>query len=103
MGGIRQFYVALEKEERKIDTLCDLLETLEFTQAIIYCNTRRKVDAIADQLSKRDFTISIIHTELGHREPHLAIRDFQTRSSRVLISTDLPAMDVRQKLRCSLV
>merc|ERR1712059_31370 len=24
MGGIRQFYVAIEKEEWKLDTLCDL-------------------------------------------------------------------------------
>merc|ERR1712203_1008769 len=40
LEGIRQFYVALEKEDWKIDTLCDLYETLTITQAIIYCNTR---------------------------------------------------------------
>merc|ERR1712045_689029 len=44
LEGIRQFYVAVEKEDWKIDTLCDLYETLTITQAIIYCNTRRKVD-----------------------------------------------------------
>src|SRR5262245_47198483 len=32
-GGIRQFYVAIEKEEWKLDTLCDLYETLTITQA----------------------------------------------------------------------
>ena len=31
--GIRQFYVAIEKEEWKLDTLCDLYETLTITQA----------------------------------------------------------------------
>ena len=40
LEGIRQFYVAIEKEEWKLDTLCDLYETLTITQAIIYCNTR---------------------------------------------------------------
>ena len=35
-NSIRQFYVAIEKEEWKIDTLCDLYETLTITQAIIY-------------------------------------------------------------------
>merc|ERR1712050_429881 len=39
LEGIRQFYVAIEKEEWKLDTLCDLYETLRITQAIIYCNT----------------------------------------------------------------
>ena len=29
--GIRQFYVAIEKEEWKLDTLCDLYETLTIT------------------------------------------------------------------------
>merc|ERR1712039_846239 len=61
LEGIRQFYVAIEKEEWKLDTLCDLYETLTITQAIIYCNTRRKVDFLADQLTKRDFTISTMH------------------------------------------
>merc|ERR1719193_494876 len=42
LDGIRQFYVSVEKEEWKLDTLCDLYETLTITQAIIYCNTRKK-------------------------------------------------------------
>merc|ERR1712085_209831 len=36
--------ILVKKEEWKLDTLCDLYETLTITQAIIYCNTRRKVD-----------------------------------------------------------
>ena len=43
LEGIRQFYIAIEREDWKLDTLCDLYETLTITQAIIYCNTRRKV------------------------------------------------------------
>ena len=40
--GIKQFFVAVEKEEWKFDTLCDLYDTLTITQAVIFCNTRRK-------------------------------------------------------------
>ena len=43
LDGIRQFYVAIDLEEWKLDTLCDLYETLTITQAVIFCNTRRKV------------------------------------------------------------
>jgi translation initiation factor 4A len=98
LEGIRQFYVAIEKEEWKLDTLCDLYETLTITQAIIYCNTRRKVDFLADQLSKRDFTISTMHAELDQKERDLVMREFRSGSSRVLISTDLLArgIDVQQ-------
>jgi len=98
LEGIRQFYVAIEKEEWKLDTLCDLYETLTITQAIIYCNTRRKVDFLADQMSKRDFTISTMHAELDQKERDLIMREFRSGSSRVLISTDLLArgIDVQQ-------
>jgi len=98
LEGIRQFYVAIEKEEWKLDTMCDLYETLTITQAIIYCNTRRKVDFLADQLTKRDFTISCMHADLDQKERDLVMREFRSGSSRVLISTDLLArgIDVQQ-------
>lgn len=32
LEGIRQFYVAVEQEQWKLDTLCDLYETLTITQ-----------------------------------------------------------------------
>jgi len=98
LEGIRQFYVAIEKEEWKLDTLCDLYETLTITQAIIYCNTRRKVDFLADQMSKRDFTVSTMHADLDQKERDLIMREFRSGSSRVLISTDLLArgIDVQQ-------
>jgi len=43
LEGIKQFFVAVEKEEWKFDTLCDLYDTVTITQAVIFCNTRRKV------------------------------------------------------------
>jgi superfamily II DNA/RNA helicase len=64
LEGIRQFYVAIEKKDWKLDTLYDLYETLTITQAMIYCNTRVKVDFLADQATKRDFTVLTMHAEL---------------------------------------
>merc|ERR1712183_657475 len=92
------FYVACEKEEWKLDTLCDLYATMTITQAIIYVNTRRKVDFLADQLSRRDFTVSTMHAALDQTERDLVMREFRSGSSRILISTDLPArgIDVQQ-------
>jgi hypothetical protein len=37
LEGIKQFYIAVEREDWKLETLCDLYETLTITQAIIYC------------------------------------------------------------------
>lgn len=58
LEGIKQFYISIQKEEWKFETLCDLYETLTITQAVIFCNTRRKVDWLAHLMTERDFTVS---------------------------------------------
>ena len=58
LEGIQQFYIHIEREEWKLDTLCDLYETLTITQAVIFLNTRRKVEWLTDMLRKKDFTVS---------------------------------------------
>jgi len=70
LEGIKQFYIAVEKEEWKLDTLCDLYETVTITQAVIFCNTRRKVDWLTDKLHAREFTVSAM------------VRFFETRMTR---------------------
>lgn len=43
LEGIKQFYVNVGLEEHKLETLCDLYETLSINQCVIFANTRRKV------------------------------------------------------------
>ncbi len=43
LEAIRQFYVDVDKEEFKFDTLCDIYGSLSIDQSIIFCNTCRKV------------------------------------------------------------
>lgn len=98
LEGIKQFYIAVDREDWKLDTLCDLYETLTITQAIIYCNTRRKVDWLQEHMVKRDFTVSCMHGDMDQRERDIIMREFRSGSSRVLITTDLLArgIDVQQ-------
>ena len=56
LDGIKQYYVAVEKEDYKLATLIDLYESLNIQQAIIYCNTRRKVNWLTDKMKQQDFT-----------------------------------------------
>lgn len=60
LEGIKQFYINVEREEWKLDTLCDLYETLTITQAVIFLNTRRKVDWLTEKMHARDFTVSAL-------------------------------------------
>jgi len=98
LEGIRQFYVDVEREDWKLDTLCDLYETLTITQAVIFCNTRRKVDWLTEKMHLRDFTVSAMHGDMDQKERDVIMREFRSGSSRVLITTDLLArgIDVQQ-------
>src|SRR3954466_11518682 len=84
LEGIKQFFVAVEKEDWKFDTLCDLYDTLTITQAVIFCNTRRKVlrtlmlsfvvanlyvlrlqvDWLTEKMRASNFTVSSMHGEM---------------------------------------
>merc|ERR1719350_2647237 len=98
LEGIRQFYVNVEKEDWKLDTLCELYETLTIVQAVIFVNTRRKVDWLTDRLRARDFIVSCMHGDMDQKERNIIMSEFRTCSSRVLITTDLFArgIDVQQ-------
>ncbi|KAF9983235.1 translation initiation factor eIF4A [Mortierella antarctica] len=98
LEGIKQFYVAVEKEEWKLDTLCDLYETVTITQAVIFCNTRRKVDWLTEKLTAREFTVSAMHGDMEQGQREVIMKEFRSGSSRVLIATDLLArgIDVQQ-------
>lgn len=98
LEGIKQFYIAVEKEEWKLDTLCDLYETVTITQAVIFCSTRRKVDWLTQKLHEREFTVSAMHGDMDQGQREVIMKEFRSGSSRVLIATDLLArgIDVQQ-------
>jgi translation initiation factor 4A len=98
LEGIKQFYIMVGREDWKLETLCDIYQTLTITQAVIFCNTRRKVDWLTQQMHAKDFTVSAMHGDMDQREREVIMREFRSGSSRVLITTDLLArgIDVQQ-------
>ncbi|KAJ6227117.1 eukaryotic initiation factor 4a-iii [Anaeramoeba flamelloides] len=98
LEGIRQFFVNVEKEKWKFDTLCDLYDTLTITQAVIFCNQKKKVDELAIRLIENNFTVSSMHGNMPQQEREQIMNDFRMGESRVLLTTDVWArgIDVKQ-------
>jgi ATP-dependent RNA helicase len=98
LEGIKQFFVAVEKEEWKFDTLCDLYDTLTISQAVIFCNTKSKVDFLADKMKENNFTVCAMHGDMEQKDRDQVMEDFRSGSSRVLIATDIwgRGIDVQQ-------
>ena len=98
LDGIKQWFVEMEREDQKLDTLCDLYDHLNIQQATIFVNTRQKAEWLADQMRRRGFDLSFIHGEMDLHERRSRMQDFRAGKCRVLISTDLLArgIDVQQ-------
>merc|ERR1712032_1338733 len=98
LEGIKQFFVAVEREQWKFDILCDLYDTITMTQAVIFCNTKMKVDWLTQKMRDANFTIAAIHGDMRQKERDATMQQFRSGQSRVLISTDLwgRGLDVQQ-------
>jgi len=55
LEDIKQFFVAVEKEEWKFSTLCDIYDTLTITQAVIFCNTKKKSRLVSQKNDRSKF------------------------------------------------
>jgi ATP-dependent RNA helicase len=101
LEGIKQFFVAVEREEWKFDTLCDLYDTLTITQAVIFCNTKRKVNWLTEKMREANFTVSSMHGDMKQEERDAIMKEFRAGDTRVLITTDVWARG-KNSNHCSL-
>jgi ATP-dependent RNA helicase len=98
VDAIKQYYVNVDKEEWKFDTLCDLYSTLTISQAVIFCNKKAKVDWLTKKMKESHFTVSSLHGDMNQRERDAVMGEFRSSATRVLITTDIigRGVDVQQ-------
>lgn len=90
---VKQFYINVEREEWKLDTLCDLYETLASTKTVVFCSTDRnvdfrKVDKIAAKMRSHDMEVVAMPAGTSRAECRDIMREFQNGTAPVLITTD---------------
>ena len=98
LEGIMQYFVALENDSQKYETLKDIFERISLSQCIIYCNSIKRVSDLCDALQKDNFPVGCIHSNMEKEERKKAYLEFANGITRVLISTNLTArgIDVQQ-------
>ena len=98
LEGIQQYYVALESDDQKYDTLKDIFGAISLTQSIIYCNSTKRVQELYDAMIQDNFPVCQIHSQMEKGERIKSFNDFLNGSSRVLISSNVTArgIDIQQ-------
>jgi translation initiation factor 4A len=98
LEGIQQYYVALETDGQKFDTLKDLYASLSVSQCIIYCNSVRRVEELYEAMVADDYTVSRIHSNMTKEDRETAYVNFKNGTNRILISSNVTArgIDIQQ-------
>jgi translation initiation factor 4A len=98
LEGIKQYYVAIDDDHQKYETLKDLYASISVSQCIIYCNSIKRVKDLYEALIKDSFPVCQIHSEMDKSQRESSYQEFVNGGSRVLISTNLTArgIDVQQ-------
>ena len=88
--NIKQYYIEL-KEENKEDALCRIIDTYNFKQALVFCNTKKKVDELSLSLSARGYQVEALHGDLKQAGRDQVMEKFRKGITRILIATDVAA------------
>tara|TARA_B100001063_G_C16769292_1_gene560545 strand:+ start:1901 stop:3106 length:1206 start_codon:yes stop_codon:yes gene_type:complete len=98
LQGIAQYFINLDDDMQKYETLKDLFGTLTISQAIIYCNSTKRVDDLEEAMREDDFPVRKIHGKMRESERNTTYEDFKKGGARVLITSNLFArgIDVQQ-------
>lgn len=98
LEGIRQYFIAIQDDYQKYETLKDLYNLISVSQCIIYCNSVNRVMNLYEIMQKDHFPVSCIHSNMTKQEREQGFSEFKSGSSRVLISSDITArgIDIQQ-------
>jgi translation initiation factor 4A len=95
---IKQYFVAIQDDRMKFDTLKDLFSFISVSQCIIYCNSVNRVMDLAYAMNKDGFSVCAIHSSMDKSEREQTFAEFRHGKYRVLISSNVTArgIDIQQ-------
>ena len=98
LEGIKQYYVAIDNDRDKYNTLKNIFSYISMSQCIIYCNSIKRVTDLYEAMLEDQFPVTCIHSNMDKSARDLAFIDFKTGKSRVLISSNVTArgIDIQQ-------
>ena len=98
LEGISQFYINIQNDYEKYETIKDIYESVSVSQSIIYCNSVRRVNDLAEAMKGDDFPVEKIHGKMTEQERKDTFKLFKSGHCRVLITSDLFArgIDIQQ-------
>jgi len=98
LEGISQYFIAVDDDRQKYNTLKDLFSFISLSNTIIYCNSIKRVQELYEAMRTDEFPVSYIHSNMEKLEREKSFNNFKSGISRVLISSNITArgIDIHQ-------
>lgn len=98
LEGINQYFVNLNDDQDKFETIKDLFSNISVSQSIIYCNSIQRVNDLYDSMINEQFPVCRIHSNMSKEERSQNYKSFLKGDYRVLISSNVTArgIDIQQ-------
>jgi translation initiation factor 4A len=98
LEGIKQYYVAIDNDSQKYETLKDLFGFISMSHCIIYCNSVKRVEELYDAMNNDKFPVCKLHSSMDQAERKNSYTEFKNGSKRVMISSNVTArgIDIQQ-------
>ena len=95
---IQQYYIALNDDQSKYETLKDLFSFLQVSQCIIYVSTVKRVEDLYNTMIADGFPVCCIHSSMDKSERDKSLQNFRKGAFRVMVSSGVTArgIDVQQ-------
>ena len=98
LACIKQYFIALNDDNSKFETLKNLFSVISISQCIIYCNSVKRVVDLHQAMIKDGFSVCCIHSSMDRIQRSNAFQSFKNGNYRVLISSDITSrgIDIQQ-------
>jgi len=98
LACIKQYFIALNDDNSKFETLKNLFSVISISQCIIYCNSVRRVVDLHQAMIKDGFSVCSIHSSMDRSQRNQSFQSFKNGNYRVLISSDITSrgIDIQQ-------
>jgi len=91
--NVEQYYIDTDMKAR-LKALTFLLSSDDYSQAIVFCNTKAKVDELSNELAENQIKNDVLHGDLGQEKRNRILNKFRKGEFKVLVATDVAARGI---------
>ena len=92
-ANVEQYFIDTDLNNR-LKILTFLLSADDYSQAIVFCNTKAKVDELTNELAENQIKNDVLHGDLGQEKRNRILNKFRKGEFKVLVATDVAARGI---------